>query len=443
MKRLTLAFSALALLAPVTAEAATVSVGAVTEGSDGPAQEARFVAASGEANRLSVRATLPGLAEPLLVTFTDPGATITAGAGCTASSDGRSATCAYEAGVPFKTVRVELGDGDDTLTHVPGAFDRALIGSGGPGDDTLSGGSADDRLDGGGGTDTISGGGGVDFLTDGDSDANADADVLDGGGPAADPVLTNDTADVVSYARRTKDLTIDLDGTSAADGVRGERDTLLDLESVTGGAGDDVIRARTGSYGIDLRGGAGDDLLDARGTVSGLLYSQRLEGGPGRDTLIGSATGNTDYLGGRGFDRYRCNDDEGIDLVNGAGAREVLARPCDNVVFRPDTSGSVFFRKPAGRLVGRRSVRHRVVCGRPREDDRGTVELRERGGRHRLLGRGSFICGFGDSSVPFVTRLTLLGARLTRRRAGVLVTIRVELEDLGRASWSYRLSRTS
>jgi Ca2+-binding RTX toxin-like protein len=145
-------------------------------------------------------------------------------------------------------------DGDNVGTDVENL-------NGGTAGDTLSGNTSANTIDGNGGNDTISGGTGS--ATDGD-----DALIGDTG-----------SSDTVSYAPRTGDLDVDLDGV-ADDGEGAEADDIdATVENVTGGAGDDDI---TGSVGANtLSGGGGDD---------------DLIGGPGTnadagDTLIGGANG--------------------------------------------------------------------------------------------------------------------------------------------------------
>src|SRR5690606_30595885 len=83
---------------------------------------------------------------------------------------------------------------------------------GGSGNDTLTGDAGDNRLEGGDGDDILAGGAG--------------ADTLDGGAGI-------DTAD---YSGETNTLTIDL-----ADGTGPDGDTLIDIEAVIAGSGNDSL----------------------------------------------------------------------------------------------------------------------------------------------------------------------------------------------------------
>ncbi|MAI23224.1 MAG: hypothetical protein CL828_04125, partial [Crocinitomicaceae bacterium] len=113
-----------------------------------------------------------------------------------------------------------------------------------------------------------------------------------------------------------------------------------DLEeqfTIKGGAGDDLIFARSGSTtaltdileggpgndvivggqrSITLRGDNGDDLLigsDSNGTTV-----ESIDGGPGRDVIIGNA-GNDDLNGGLGSDIYSFDDSWGHDVITEVG----------------------------------------------------------------------------------------------------------------------------
>jgi Ca2+-binding RTX toxin-like protein len=207
------------------------------------------------------------------------------------------------------------GSGHDHLTGGPGA-DRLL---GGPGDDTLDGLAGGDTLVGGPEDDTLNGGDGLDTFV---ADAAVDgADVYNGGpGPF----------DEVSYAARTTAVTVDLDGADD-DGASGERDNVrVDVERVTGGAGNDwligsdVVNLLVGGGGQDFLGGhAGDDtLLGGAGNdvANGGDGQDALNGGPGADTLYGAAGNdslnaidgvgaNDDLIGAQNLDS--CQSDAG------------------------------------------------------------------------------------------------------------------------------------
>ncbi len=204
------------------------------------------------------------------------------------------------------------GAGNDLLTG--NDRDNVLIGNNG--NDTLIGLDGDDELRGGGGNDRLEGGGGTDWL--------------DGGGGT-------DTADYTySSGNWTIGLAADLDdhggvgiwGTATAGGGV---ETLLDIENVVMGSGDDHVTGS--SRDNDLTGNGGDD------TLTGLDGDDRLEGGDGDDTLDGGSgrdwlfglAGNdaltggigSDYLyGGTGNDTIWGND--GYDLIYGQGGNDTI-----------------------------------------------------------------------------------------------------------------------
>ncbi len=168
-------------------------------------------------------------------------------------------------------VTVQLGQGAPGTGGATAGGESDVIGTdiqnamGGTGDDLLIGNSSANALWGGwsagaagvDGDDVLRGKGGADFLW-GDEG--------------------NDTAD---YSDKTslQPVTATLDGT-ANDGTAGESDQIYtDVESVTGGAGNDNL---TGSAGPNtLRGNGGDDTITASGG------DDVLDGGTGADALNG------------------------------------------------------------------------------------------------------------------------------------------------------------
>src|SRR5262245_51920180 len=292
---------------------------------------------------------------------------------------------------------VEGGLGNDTIRGDAGA-NRLL---GGDGDDRLAGRGGDDLLDGGNGSDTagyalatqavlvdlqagtasgidigndtlvsienVEGGLGDDIIR-GDAGANrllggtgddrlagrGGDDVLDGG----------DGSDTAGYALSTQDVMVDLQAGTAS-GTDIGNDTLVSIENVEGGLGDDIIRGDAGANrllggtGDDrLAGRGGDDLLDGgdgsdtagyalatqavlvdlqAGTASGidigndtLVSIENVDGGFGNDNILGDAGANR-LVGGDGNDRLvgRGGDDvldggAGIDTAGYAGATQAI-----------------------------------------------------------------------------------------------------------------------
>jgi len=157
-----------------------------------------------------------------------------------------------------------FGGNADNVIH-GGDGNDALIGDGG--DDILHGEAGDDQLFGGEGNDTLFGGEGDDRLEGGEG-----ADILDGG----------DGFDIASYEEDDADLRVDLSTGASSDG-----DTLISIEGVLGGYGDDELIGDDGDN--RLSGGDGDDL------IRGGAGADILEGGDGIDTVsyAGSSAGVT------------------------------------------------------------------------------------------------------------------------------------------------------
>lgn len=194
------------------------------------------------------------------------------------------------------------GSGDDTITG-SGVADEL---HGGPGNDVLSGGAGNDVLIGDSGNDVLNGDAGNDlFLESGSDDAYASGseprggggDVLNGGTPSTG------TTDKADYSQRTGALTITLctdpakargaSGLAQApctdsDGSGGEGDSVINVQYLSGGSGNDQLTGHTGDDSIE--GGSGDDVL------SGAGGNDRLFGDAGDDDLYGDA--GDDYLDG-------------------------------------------------------------------------------------------------------------------------------------------------
>ncbi|HWI74115.1 MAG TPA: MopE-related protein [Baekduia sp.] len=252
------------LLAPLALAALMAAVGSA------PASAAITVAKTA-ADTITVTSTAAAPNDALAYKLTagklgidrTAGESLQPGLGCTGTAS--NVTCA----VDFITrLVIVLGPGDDTIAAAP----TLPIGmhaeiSGGPGRDTLrgadgsndvlSGDEGDDLLDGGFGDDTIDGGAGDDVIT-----ANLGADRYRGG-----PGI-----DALSYAAYTAPVRVTI-GAGADDGQIGETDDVAgDIERVDGGTGSDTLIGSAG--GDQLYGNAGNDGID---------------GGRGADLLVGGA----------------------------------------------------------------------------------------------------------------------------------------------------------
>ncbi len=288
------AFAALLALGPAGAAASTVSKSGTT---------LTYTAANNETNQTIVLLSGANYA------FSDSGATVAVGAGCT-STGAHSANCAA-AGITGITIN--SGNLNDL------AWETASVPTtvfGGDGDDNMIGGNGNDVLIGCLGNDTYNGGGGGDTFADG-------------------AFCTGGGTDTVSYSSRpaSDSLFISLDGV-ANDGVAGERDNVgTDIEDVTGGAGDDIITGSAAANTID--GGNGQDAIDGgagNDTLMGGNDDDKLTGGDGADILDAGA-GDDDVEAVDGFvDDVSCGT--GFDFGTADPADHVNPN-CDSV----DTSG--------------------------------------------------------------------------------------------------------
>jgi Ca2+-binding RTX toxin-like protein len=260
-----------------------------------------YTAGPGEVNQLTVSG----------YTFTDPGAVITAGTGCTSTS-AHVATCN---GAIASDYDIALLDGNDTGA-IGDAVDRRVSGPlttlfelydeifaillPGP---NPGGGAIFAQLDGGDGNDVLRiddgslgqallvGGAGNDQLF-----GNAETDAFNGG-PGADVMKGGDGTDGATYFDRTASVYVSLDGVTN-DGEAGERDNVAaDVENVATGSGNDTVagsasanRLRTGDGDDRVTGGSGSDNIDG-GAGNDALY-----GDDGTDTIIDGV--GADYVQG-------------------------------------------------------------------------------------------------------------------------------------------------
>ncbi|MFO0245966.1 MAG: beta strand repeat-containing protein, partial [Betaproteobacteria bacterium] len=215
-------------------------------------------------------------------------------------------------------------DGNDSLSGDAGADSI----QGGNGADFINGGAGQDNIQGGIGNDTISGGNdadsilgnaGADSLYGDDStdtiSGGDDADAISGGGGAdqliggsGNDLLNGDNgSDFANYSANTsaQAISVDLGSGRANDGLGGT-DTLLSIENVWGGAGNDTIIGGTGAD--NFLGNSGNDSL------AGGAGANTLDGGSGDDTIVGG-DGNERIFGANGSDS--------IDA--GAGTGDVIS----------------------------------------------------------------------------------------------------------------------
>jgi serralysin len=199
--------------------------------------------------------------------------------------------------------------GTDTLSSIENA-------TGGRGNDRLYGTNATNWLEGGEGMDVLVGRGGTDYLLGG-----ADNDVLL-------PGLGNDTvnggagdADTVDYTDTALSWTVDLSSGKATTPFPffgSYQQTLIRVENVTMGAGNDTVYGDSGDNRIS--GNDGDDFLHG-----GHGGNDWLHGGSGNDMLFGGA-GDVELHTGDGNDVILFHDqaqrvtvydfEDGVDLID-------------------------------------------------------------------------------------------------------------------------------
>jgi hypothetical protein len=376
---LAIATGIVALALPAVGQAATATLhdyGPNPHGVGG--FSADYTAAPGEANRLSVEHGPTGG-----VLFHDSGATITAGAGCSAR-DAHTVTCTPPMGQALGSVTVDLGDGDDQAgVAVPATVDGgpgndviaaaptiatynpagpfilapdvgppfAANFKGGPGNDTLIGGSGGAYLDGQDGNDALIGGPDADTLIGG-----AGQDTLSGGaggddltgGPGNDRLVGGAGEDVADYSDHTT-TPVRVNLARGIGGAHGEHDVISGVEDVSGSEAPGVLIGDAGPNVLDGGGpGTPAQRLVGRGGDDHLTGGGVLKGGKGNDTLDGGSLPGARLYGGPGDDvlsstggRSRAFCGQGRDRVNPGGSRGPrIAASCELVDLDATTENS-------------------------------------------------------------------------------------------------------
>ena len=402
---------------PAQAAAATVSVQTIETGNRGGtymSQTAVYEAAPGEANDLTLGgdATAGNYYQRSAITYRDPGATITPGAGCVVEGD--HVRCDFTA--EERTATVELGDGNDRarIDAQPGSVHI----DGGDGADTLdgfahrtgwlrlTGGAGDDRLlasvstgsnlDGGDGSDVLTGGAGGDVL-----DGGAGDDAIEGG-PGRD-----------SLSYRDRDAGIWVDLALGIGGGPGEHDLLGGVEEVNGSdSAPDVLLG--GPSGDTLNGHQGRDVIDGR------AGDDRLDGGAGGDTLTGGA---------------------GRDSLRGLSGSDVLDGGEGDDALYPGTAGRTSDRLACGTGADEigtqvRLWRNRTLPLLPADCERlESFLLRLRGwsvrGRWLRVDVGAGARFLRRGSCTLTLRTARDEARLKRLRAGRFRAVRLRIPAAG------------
>ncbi len=373
LARITACISLLAALGLAgTASAATVRMDRLEERDEGETYyygQVALDAGSGEVNKLSVEYIPPPEGGTPAVLVTDPGAPLTAQSRCQ-QVDANTVRC-QAADVPaIYTLEANLGDMDDKAAYV--TDDRSLyvrvhggegedeltsfwgLLQGGPGNDTLVGRGGDESLEGEAGDDLIEGNAGSDYLDGGTGDdvmrGGDERDYLYAGGSAGEPGAAGEDTleggpgddtlsdedgngttkeigpdvldggegndDLGSYILRDQHVSVDLTATGGQ-GQVGEDDTLEGFESVTGGAGDDLLIGNEAPNYIDGAGGqdtmvgaGGDDRLISnvnpahmrRNALARQYGPDYIDGGAGGDLVETYATMESEIACGGGDD---------------------------------------------------------------------------------------------------------------------------------------------
>ncbi len=279
--------------------------------------------------------------------------------------------------------------------------------------DTLSGGGGTDRIDGGLGDDALFGNGGNDQFFMGS--------VADG----ADRIVGGTGFDAIFYHQRTRPVTVNLSGGGADDGEAGERDEITEVEGANGGSAGDILKAPPGSnFAVDFRGNAGNDTITGTNFDGPCCSSDdRLEGGPGRDTITALAgddvviarDGEADSVNcGNGFDGITADTSAPSDLMTG----------CENVIVGKLRLTPEALAAKAGKPTHvRLSWRHPRAWRKLREIQlhvqRGGLEV----GEITIRPRSGKIAA--DGAVELVRR----GTRLTRKGKTVTARLALRLDD--------------
>jgi VCBS repeat-containing protein len=180
----------------------------------------------------------------------------------------------------------------------------------GAGNDIVLAGADRDLVHGGDGSDTINGGEGKDIV----HGENGNDLFIATPGDGNDEYYGGDGVDTLDFSAFTTDVEVALGGGRSAGHAAGAQtgeDTILTIENVIGGSGNDNLRG--GGSDNRLEGGAGDDFLYGSGGNDVLI------GGTGDDTLVGSGHDDT-FVFGPGFGR-----DTVVDFDDNArGSQDVL-----------------------------------------------------------------------------------------------------------------------
>ncbi|CAM5362745.1 hypothetical protein SALBM135S_08443 [Streptomyces alboniger] len=239
-----------------------------------------YTAAPGQTNKVTVAASMSPGSEKVTYVI-DDAVDVSAGEGCSYpdSADPTKVSCTVatlETQDPYATLKLALGDGDDTVAHDNSTGQTYYFTSTdlGAGRDTWT-------HTGGVDGNSVKGGSGADDMSVGE------AGVVLGG--AGDDVL-HAAGGSIAQGGDDNDTIYSTGEDSAADGGAGDDEIHggAERQNLSGGDGDDTVK---GGSGDDfLYGGRGNDVLHGNSgndTIYGNSGDDELYGGAGTDTLSG------------------------------------------------------------------------------------------------------------------------------------------------------------
>jgi Ca2+-binding RTX toxin-like protein len=252
-----------------------------------------------------------------------------------------------------RTVIVNGGDGNDSLTVVARNTELASSGLNGDGGDdvitgsdsneTLTGGDGNDRLVAGKGDDLMRGGAGNDTLVwnQGDGSDKADGEAGNDGSEVNGAATLGDAFTIDPVAGGTVELRRTNLGQFTFDAA-------TERFEVNGLGGDDFLQAKAGVGALTLLsvdGGAGVDTVtgsDGADLISGGEANDVLSGGGGDDRVVGDRGADT-MNGGAGDDTLVWNNGDGSDVASGDTGRddvEVNGAPAAGDLFTVQPNGA-------------------------------------------------------------------------------------------------------
>ncbi|MCI4662715.1 MAG: hypothetical protein MRY63_12955 [Neomegalonema sp.] len=211
--------------------------------------------------------------------------------------------------------------GSDYDDELNGRAGNDVLGGEG-GDDVINGQLGNDTLMGGAGDDTIDGGAGIDTLSYAEEFGSI-------------KLLVNLSTDFIRDTYGDRDTVSNVEnitGTASADLIVGDAAD----NTLNGGDGDDALNGKRGNdtifggLGIDnIIGGDGDDILVGNGNddkIGGRSGNDSLDGGLGADLLLGQ-TGDDTIDGGEGDDKI--NGGNGVDILTGGEGNDLIIGGAD------------------------------------------------------------------------------------------------------------------